>query len=499
MSIIGRVLYGISDTRAYLSNKTSAAKLRLMRFFGLDITLFGGPSQPEPLDPRGGIQAARQDAEENGEIANPNQYENGANWESHYRWTGPQITKQLPEVNVICAGMGTSGTMTGMGTYLKEKKPSVKLVACCTAPGQRVPGPRSQALLGPIEFPWRDAVDQIEEVGEVDSYTLSMKLSREGLICGPSSGFNLKGRCPAQDIRSHIRRHRLTRPGLYQMLERRKASGALDALRNSDGSIHRVFICCDLPYQYIDEYFTKLDEDSFPPLHNSVSRVLGTPHSVTASCSCIQNLSKVDLYRYDSAWELEAADALARIYGLSCDEANRSEVSQGLDALFQGTTSVTSFDERNILLDLRTPSDFAAWNFPFSENLPLESLSADTDSPFKDAVILEKQWLELDELFRADDSRVMELQGKQVLALCYDGDTSRVAASVLRAKGVDACSLRGGLRELCKSWIPLAERRSGDIAAASSNGKVDAVADADAGWTTTDASVMPELTRPVVA
>lgn len=58
------------------------------------------------------------------------------------------------------------------------------------------------------------------------------------------------------------------------MLERRKTNGTLDALRNTDGSIHCVFICCDLPYQYIDEYFTKLDEASFPPLHNPVSRRL---------------------------------------------------------------------------------------------------------------------------------------------------------------------------------------------------------------------------------
>ena len=57
-----------------------------------------------------------------------------------------------------------------------------------------MPGPKSYDLLSPVEFPWRDAVDVIEEVGSIDSYLLSMKLSREGLICGPSSGFNLQGR-----------------------------------------------------------------------------------------------------------------------------------------------------------------------------------------------------------------------------------------------------------------------------------------------------------------
>ena len=76
MSVISRVLYGIEDTRAYLSNKTSEAKLRLMRFFGLSITLFGGPSQPESSDPRGGIRKAKEMAASNARVFNPNQYEN---------------------------------------------------------------------------------------------------------------------------------------------------------------------------------------------------------------------------------------------------------------------------------------------------------------------------------------------------------------------------------------------------------------------------------------
>lgn len=58
-------------------------------------------------------------------VCNPNQYEHDANWGSHYKWTGPQILKQLPDLCVMCAGVGTSGTMTGIGKYLGEVKPSV--------------------------------------------------------------------------------------------------------------------------------------------------------------------------------------------------------------------------------------------------------------------------------------------------------------------------------------------------------------------------------------
>ena len=257
MSMIARVMHGVDDTRAYLSNKTSEAKLRLMQFFGLNITLFGGPSQPEPYDERGGIQSARRKAKQSEDILNPNQYENNDNWQAHIRWTGPQIFKQLPQINVLCAGMGTSGTMTGLGTYFKEAKPSVYRLGVCTAAGDRVPGPRSFALMRPVEFPWKDAVDSIEEVTSPDSYSWSLDLCREGIICGPSSGFNLRG--------------------LFQMLEKRKAAGTLSELAGQDGLIHSVFLCCDLPYQYIDEYFQKLGDEKFHPIVNEVCLLRRSP------------------------------------------------------------------------------------------------------------------------------------------------------------------------------------------------------------------------------
>jgi cysteine synthase len=252
MSMVARIFHGITDTRAFLSNKTSKAKLQLMQFFGLGLTLFGGPSQPQPLDPRGGIQDAKRRAMDSEEIVNPNQYGNDSNWQAHVRWTGPQILKQLPEINVICAGMGTSGTMSGLATYFKQTKPSVRTVGVCTAPGDRVPGPRSFDLIQQLTFPWRNVVDVIEEVGAVESFALSLQLCREGVICGPSSGFNLKG--------------------LLITVEKMKAAGTLQPLRGTDnGLIHCVFLCCDLPYQYIGEYFSKLGKESFPPIRNEVS------------------------------------------------------------------------------------------------------------------------------------------------------------------------------------------------------------------------------------
>jgi cysteine synthase/rhodanese-related sulfurtransferase len=394
MGMIARVLHNIRDTHAYLSNKTSIAKLQLMQFFGLEVTLFGGPSQPEPCDTRGGIHAARCKARDEDSVYNPNQYENNANWQSHYKWTGPQIMKQLPEITVMCTGMGTSGTMTGIGAFFKHNKPSVKTVAVCTAAGQRVPGPRSRALMAPVKFPWEEAVDVVEEVGEQDSYSLSMQLSRQGLVCGPSSGFNLQGLC--------------------QFLSKRKAAGTLDELRNRDGDIHCVFLCCDLPYQYIGEYFTKLSIEQFPSIRN-------------------ENLTRVDTYRYDEAWEIDGVNALAKMYGPEQCESPAIHLKPG-------TT----------LLDLRTAEDFATFNLPASTSVSLQTLSPQTKNPFHDATTLEKQWTELSTIFAAGSTRLRELHGMHVYVLCYGGDTSRVATSILRAQGIEASSLSGGLLELQK-------------------------------------------------
>tara|TARA_R110002003_G_scaffold45_9_gene3522 strand:- start:688 stop:954 length:267 start_codon:yes stop_codon:yes gene_type:complete len=81
---------------------------------------------------------------------------------------------------------------------------------------------------------------------------MSMRLSREGLICGPSSGEALQG--------------------LLQYLAEMKSTGRLGELTdNRTGEISCVFTCCDLPYQYLPSYFEKLDADEFPSIDNKVS------------------------------------------------------------------------------------------------------------------------------------------------------------------------------------------------------------------------------------
>jgi rhodanese-related sulfurtransferase len=140
----------------------------------------------------------------------------------------------------------------------------------------------------------------------------------------------------------------------------------------------------------------------------------------------------VDTYRYDEAWELDPTIALSSLYSTA------------------GTPSqcLPSWQ----LLDLRTSTDFNNSHLPGALNWPLQSHSADTKSPFFDSQILEAQWKELESLFQPNsmhsDARVKDLEhpGRSVMLVCYDGDTSRVATSILRARNIQASSIRGGMR-----------------------------------------------------
>lgn len=124
-------------------------------------------------------------------------------------------------------------------------------ISVCNVFGDPTPGPRHFPGFESSEFPWQDTVDTFEAVASVDSYDMSMQLSREGIIAGPSSGQALRG--------------------LLKYLQRAKDAGKLQELANPlNGEISCVFICCDLPYQYMDGYFQKLGEEKFPPIYNKV-------------------------------------------------------------------------------------------------------------------------------------------------------------------------------------------------------------------------------------
>lgn len=249
LAIANRVLYGNEDTVAFVSNKAALDRVRELQFFGLGVQLYGGPTYTETTDPRGPVEWARG---LNGEaIVNLGQYDNENNWRSHLRWTGPQVWRQLPEVGLFCMGMGSTGCITGAGRYLKAQKPSIRVLGVCNAEADIVPGPRERPMHETSPFPWKEVVDFTTTVTSEASYRLSMQLSREGIISGPSSGMALAG--------------------LLAFLGEQKERGTLDQLLDpSSRELSCVFICCDLPQKHMDTYFQKLSPEEFKPIGNKV-------------------------------------------------------------------------------------------------------------------------------------------------------------------------------------------------------------------------------------
>ncbi|KEY66782.1 hypothetical protein S7711_07562 [Stachybotrys chartarum IBT 7711] len=120
LAMIANVLWGNDDVTAYVTNKKHKDSLKLLRFFGLKVSLYGGLAQQEPTDPKGIMERLRKLAREDESICYPGQYDNENNWKAHERWTGPQILQQLPEINVFSTTVGTGGTSIASTKSMKQ-------------------------------------------------------------------------------------------------------------------------------------------------------------------------------------------------------------------------------------------------------------------------------------------------------------------------------------------------------------------------------------------
>ncbi|WNW02619.1 cysteine synthase CysM [Tenacibaculum sp. HL-MS23] len=119
-----------------------------------------------------------------------NQFENNDNWKAHYKTTGPEIWKDTEgEVTHFVSAMGTTGTIMGVSTYLKEQNPNIQIIGAQPSDGSRIPGIRkwSEEYLPKIFD--RSKVDEIIEVSENQARNQARKLaSQEGVFGGMSSG-----------------------------------------------------------------------------------------------------------------------------------------------------------------------------------------------------------------------------------------------------------------------------------------------------------------------
>ncbi len=127
----------------------------------------------------------------------PNQYDNEANPQVHYETTGPEVYCQTGgAVDVFVAGMGTSGTLMGVGRYLKERKPGVQIVGVEPRLGHKVQGLKNmqEAIVPGIYQEAR--LDRKLMVDDDDAFEMTRQLAaREGVFAGMSSGAAVAGAC----------------------------------------------------------------------------------------------------------------------------------------------------------------------------------------------------------------------------------------------------------------------------------------------------------------
>ncbi|MBB76189.1 MAG: hypothetical protein CMJ75_16905 [Planctomycetaceae bacterium] len=178
-----------------LSQAIPLEKRTVLRFFGAEVVELDDSLCPAPGAPEGAIAKARATAQSDPDTVHLDQYVNEANPQAHYRTTGPEIWKQTAgAVTHLIAGLGTCGTITGTGRFLKEQAAAVQVLGVCPEEGHDIPGVRSRRQLQQTQLYRPDEYDAEIEIGNREAYDLCWRLNREEcIIAGPSCGMALAG------------------------------------------------------------------------------------------------------------------------------------------------------------------------------------------------------------------------------------------------------------------------------------------------------------------
>ena len=187
-----------------MTEKASVEKVRYLKALGADVVVV--PASAKPGTPDHYVETARRIARETPNSFYPDQYSNPNNPEAHYRTTGPELWEQTEgRITHFVAGLGTGGTISGTGRYLKEKNPNIRVVGADPygsvfktyketgrtheATPYLVEGIGQEVVPANVHMKY---VDEIINVTDRESFELSRLLGRrEGIFCGGSTGTNL--------------------------------------------------------------------------------------------------------------------------------------------------------------------------------------------------------------------------------------------------------------------------------------------------------------------
>lgn len=176
-----------------LPENVSIERRQLLEIFGAELIM-----SPGAEGSNGAVRRAQALADEHPEWAFLYQYANEANPRAHYEGTGPEIWRDCPEITHFVAGLGTSGTLLGVGTFLKEQNPDIKVMAVEPPAGERVEGLRSldDGYIPPVYEKWggQELLDGKRIVRPKESIEWMRRLTSEvGIFAGISSGAALAG------------------------------------------------------------------------------------------------------------------------------------------------------------------------------------------------------------------------------------------------------------------------------------------------------------------
>ena len=193
----GIALAMIASIRGYpikivMPENVSVERRQALEVWGAEITLTPGEEGSN-----GAVRRAQKLADEHPEWVFLYQYANEANPRAHYEGTGPEIWRDCPEITHFVAGLGTTGTLMGVGRYLKEQNPEVKVVAIEPPLGERVEGLRNldEGYIPPVYEKWGgpDLLDRKRIVRPRDSIVWTRRLIEVGIFSGISGGAALAG------------------------------------------------------------------------------------------------------------------------------------------------------------------------------------------------------------------------------------------------------------------------------------------------------------------